>query len=333
MTAEPASPLGTTAATTTTAVVPSFTASSSRGGLRAASAAFGRYAVTLLVVATAVFLLPRTLPGDPLAVLQGEGLAPSPEVRASLMAEHGLDRPLIEQYGRYLARLARGDFGTSVSLGPVGPLIADRLPWTVLLIGTSVVVASLVSFRAGIASAWHRGERGHRTLLLAMTGLNAVPAYVFAPVLLILFVGVLPLFPSAGARTPFAVYSTPLATVGDVVVHLVLPLLSSGALYVALARLDVLPDPRSDTGRRHRLGIGLVTFALGAAFGAVWELVERASDAVFGSALQEGNDDTVGDLGMDCLGALAAALLLVLWTVRGWGSVRRIAGSRREGYD
>ncbi len=119
----------------------------------------------------------------------------------------------------------------------------------------------------------------------------------------------------------------------DRVVHLVLPLLSSGALYVALARLDVLPDPRSDTGRRHLLGIGLVTFALGAAFGAVWELVERASDAVFGSALQEGNDDTVGDLGMDCLGALAAALLLVLWTVRGWGSVRRIPGSRREGYD
>ena len=119
----------------------------------------------------------------------------------------------------------------------------------------------------------------------------------------------------------------------DRVVHFVVPLLASGVLYVALARLDVLPDPRDDTGWRHHLGIGLVTFALGAAFGAVWELYEWFSDAVLGSALQEGNDDTVGDLLMDCLGALGAAGLLVLWTVRGWGSVRRVPGSHVEAHD
>lgn len=119
----------------------------------------------------------------------------------------------------------------------------------------------------------------------------------------------------------------------DRVVHLVVPLLASGVLYVALARLDVLPDPRDDTGWRHHLGIGLVTFALGAAFGAVWELVEWSSDSVLGSELQEGNADTVGDLAMDCLGALCAAGLLVLWTIRGWGSVRRVPGTHREAHD
>jgi predicted Kef-type K+ transport protein len=119
----------------------------------------------------------------------------------------------------------------------------------------------------------------------------------------------------------------------DRVVHFVVPLLGSGVLYVALARLDVLPDPRDDTGTRHLLGIGIVTFALGAALGAVWELVERAADGAFGSSLQEGNDDTVGDLAMDSLGALGGALLLVLWTVKGWGSVRRVPGSTREAHD
>ncbi len=114
---------------------------------------------------------------------------------------------------------------------------------------------------------------------------------------------------------------------------IVVPLLSSGVLYVALARLDVLPDPRDDTRWQHHLGIGLVTFALGAAFGAVWELVEWTSDAFLGSDLQEGNDDTVGDLAMDSLGALCAAGLLVLWTLRGWGSVRRVPGTHREAYD
>ncbi len=119
----------------------------------------------------------------------------------------------------------------------------------------------------------------------------------------------------------------------DRVVHFVFPLLASGVLYVTLARLDVLPDLRSETRKRHYLGIGVVTFALGAAFGAVWELVEWTSDAAFGSTLQEGNDDTVGDLAMDSLGAVAAGLLLVLWTVRGWGSVRRVPGTHREAHD
>ena len=63
--------------------------------------------------------------------------------------------------------------------------------------------------------------------------------------------------------------------------------------------------------------IAAAGMALGAAFGAVWELYEWFSDGVFGSALQESNDDTVGDLAMDCLGAVIAAGLLVLWTLRG----------------
>jgi hypothetical protein len=119
----------------------------------------------------------------------------------------------------------------------------------------------------------------------------------------------------------------------DRVVHFVVPMLGSGVLYVALARLDVLPDPRERTDRRHLLGIGLVTFALGAALGAVWELVEWFSDGVFDSELQEGNEDTVGDLAMDTLGATVGGMLLVLWTVRGWGSVRRVPGTHREAHD
>ncbi len=194
-----------------------------RGGLRIGLAAFARYAVTLFVVVTFIFFVPRALPGDPLDVLQGEGLAPSPEVRARLLAEHGLDRPLIEQYGRYLARIARGDFGTSVSLGPVSPLLADRLPWTLLLLGTSVLLSAVLSLRAGIASAWDGGRRGHRKLLVAITGLDAVPDYALAPLILIMFAGVIPLFPPAGGQTPFAVHSSPLAAVGDLAVHLALP--------------------------------------------------------------------------------------------------------------
>jgi hypothetical protein len=117
----------------------------------------------------------------------------------------------------------------------------------------------------------------------------------------------------------------------DNVVHFVTPMLSSQVAYIALARLEVLPDPRDDTSTPHYVGIFVVTFALGVAIGALWEIVEWASDNTLGSSLQLDNDDTVGDLIADSLGAAVGGAGLVAWTVYGWGSVRRIPGeSRRE---
>jgi hypothetical protein len=66
------------------------------------------------------------------------------------------------------------------------------------------------------------------------------------------------------------------------------------------------------------------------AFGGVWEIFEWASDGVFGSNLSMGNDDRVGDLISDTLGAIAGGLLLVAWTRYGWGSVRRVPGENRR---
>jgi len=115
----------------------------------------------------------------------------------------------------------------------------------------------------------------------------------------------------------------------DRVVHVLVPLLGAPVVYVILARLDVVPDPRDDTSARHHWGIFLITLAVGLAIGAVWEVLEWTSDGTLGSNLSENNDDTVGDLIADASGALAGAGLLVLWTVRGWGSVRRIPGENR----
>ena len=202
-------------------------------------------------------------------------------------------------------------------LGDWGPVVRDPLD----LLRAALLVAALVVLTRGL-------DAGSVTLAvcalaaLAVRGLLLPRVYDLMVVLALAVQGVTE---ASGAYDSIAWI--------DRVVHFVVPLLASGVLYVALARLDVLPDPRDDTGWRHHLGIGLVTFALGAAFGAVWELYEWFSDGVFGSQLQESNDDTVGDLAMDCLGALGAAALLVLWTVRGWGSVRRVPGTHREAHD
>ena len=116
----------------------------------------------------------------------------------------------------------------------------------------------------------------------------------------------------------------------DRVVHVVVPMLTSQVLYLCLARLDVLPDPREETTRHHEAGMFLVTFAIGLAVGALWEIFEYTSDGVFGSELSEGNTDTVGDLIADTTGSLLGGALMVLWAEKGWGSVRRIAGENRR---
>ena len=112
----------------------------------------------------------------------------------------------------------------------------------------------------------------------------------------------------------------------DDLVHFTLPMLTAPVVYIALARLDVVPDPRDETHLQHYVGIGVVTAALGIAIGALWELFEWRSDAWFGTALSEDNDDTNGDLFRDTLGSLVGAGLLVVWARFGWGSVRRIPG-------
>jgi len=116
----------------------------------------------------------------------------------------------------------------------------------------------------------------------------------------------------------------------DNVVHFVVPMLCSQVAYIALARIEVLPDMREEFVPRRYAGIFTVTFALGVAIGGVWEIFEWASDGLLGSNLSMGNDDTVGDLISDTLGAATGGALLVAWTKYGWGSVRRVPGKNRR---
>jgi Predicted membrane protein (DUF2238) len=117
----------------------------------------------------------------------------------------------------------------------------------------------------------------------------------------------------------------------DRVVHFVVPMLFAPVAYIALARADVVLDPKdqhADVRRAPALFILCVAF--GIALGAVWEIVEWASDAVGGTNLSENNDDTVGDLIADTSGSLVGGALLLLWTYKGWGAVRRIPGDNRR---
>lgn len=191
----------------------------------------GRYVLILWVTLTLNFLLPRLMPGSPLALLAGADLAElTAGQRQRLLADQGLDRSLAEQYGRYLGDLARGDLGQSYQRGqPVARVLAERLPWTLLLTATSQVMAIALGLLLGLVAAWSHGRTTDAVLVGGVLLLDSMPVFWVGMVLVAVFAVQVPLLPSFGAVTPWLALGG-VEWLGDVVRHLVLP-----AITLALA--------------------------------------------------------------------------------------------------
>ena len=196
-------------------------------------------------------------------------------------------------------------------------LLGDWTPW----VRDGIDVLRLVILAGAVVYAAD-GRWGSAALLAALGGITLVARLVNLPRLydlsLTLGMALQGFGETLGLYDEFVRF--------DDLVHFTLPMLTAPVIYIALARLDVVPDPRDETHLRHYVGIAVVTAALGIAVGALWELFEWRSDAWFGTQLSEDNDDTNGDLFRDTLGSLVGAALLVVWARFGWGSVRRIPG-------
>ena len=176
----------------------------------------------LLGVATLVFALIHLIPGDPAQAMLGEA-APQADVDA-LRRQLGLDRPLLEQYGDFLAGAVTGDLGTSLRTGtPVSAQIAERLPATFELALAAMLVALAFALPLGIAAAAWRGTVvDHAAMTLALAGMS-IPNFWLGPLLAIVFAVELGWLPVSGRGG---------------VEHLVLPALSLGlALAAMLARM------------------------------------------------------------------------------------------------
>ena len=151
----------------------------------------------LVVVSLALFVLLRVLPGDPTVSVLGENA--TPEERAALRGELGLDRPLVGQYLSYVGGLARGDFGTSyITREPVGGIILDRLGTTAELGLLSIGFAVLVGLTTGVATALTRRRAvGAVANGVAVTAL-ATPNFFVAALVILVFSVELGWLPASG---------------------------------------------------------------------------------------------------------------------------------------
>jgi len=134
--------------------------------------------LSLWVLASVTFLLMKAIPGDP---FMSEKAVP-PEIRARLMAQYGLDKPLYEQYFVYLGNLAKGDLGISMKMQDreVGQTIRDAFPFSLKLGIVSIIVSVVIGVSLGmIAALRHRKLLDSVSMVIAVLGVS-VPSFVLA---------------------------------------------------------------------------------------------------------------------------------------------------------
>jgi peptide/nickel transport system permease protein len=213
-------------------------------------------AVIVAIVATITFALIHLAPGDPFsAVMDNPNV--SEAVRQTLRAQYGFDRPLSEQFVKYVNALAHGELGWSFSHErPVREVLATALPNTLLL----MVVALVGSFAIGIRIALIQVGRRGSTTDHALSGVSllfiSMPDFWLAILTLLAFTYWVPLFPVGGVVDVMHEYMGFGHRLVDRLWHLALPALTLTALasaavarYQRAALLDVLPADYIRTAR------------------------------------------------------------------------------------
>jgi ABC-type dipeptide/oligopeptide/nickel transport system permease component len=148
--------------------------------LRYALRRLGAGVLTVYFIATATFVAMHNVPGDPLA----GNKAMRAEIRANLERRYGLDRPVVEQYGRFLGNLARGDFGISFTQQnrAVNDILREHFPRSALLGVLALCFAAVGGVLLGSLSALLRGRLTDRVVMfLVIIGIS-VPSFVFAAI-------------------------------------------------------------------------------------------------------------------------------------------------------
>ncbi|MBT5901996.1 oligopeptide ABC transporter permease OppB [Opitutaceae bacterium] len=183
----------------------------------------------LLIIITATFFMIRFVPGGPFTSEK----AVSPEIKANLEAHYGLDKPLYQQYFDYLGSLMKGDFGPSFKYPnrTVNEIIADKLPVSLELGLTSLVVALILGITLGVIAAIKRNTwMDYFSSAIAMTGI-CIPTFVLGPLLVLVFAIHLGWFNASGWYTSYD-RVLPAATLGLVYSAYVARLTRGGMLEI-----------------------------------------------------------------------------------------------------
>jgi peptide/nickel transport system permease protein len=213
---------------------------------RKCGAAMVSFAV-LLVIGFVIFTL---MPSDPVAALT-RGRPVSPAQLVFLRKQLGLDQPLYERFATFVAHTVSGNLGYSWQFQqPVSTLIGQRIGPTLLLTGTSMVLAATIGLWLGLHAGWRPGGPLDKTTSAVSLTFWSVPTFWLGLILLVAFtsgLGPIPsLLPAGGMSTPGTPGGLAPSHILDVARHLVLPCVTLTAViiaqYVTIMRSSVIDE-------------------------------------------------------------------------------------------
>jgi peptide/nickel transport system permease protein len=185
---------------------------------------------TLTFVLAFNFVLFRAI-GDPVKLLTRSSVHLDPQEQAALREEFGIADPLPQQFVNYLGDTLRGEFGYSFISGrPVITVVSEKVWPTVLLVGVSTILSTVIGILIGIKGAWRRGTAFDTGSLLGSLTLYSMPEGWLGMILLITFAGTLGWFPAGGIESSDRL--TGFAHMLDIAKHLVLPCLTLTLGYI-----------------------------------------------------------------------------------------------------
>jgi ABC-type dipeptide/oligopeptide/nickel transport system permease component len=204
-----------------------------------------------LAVSVVIFLLVRLVPGDPIDNMIQIGS--SPEQKAALVAQYGLDRPVIIQYLVWLKKMLMGDLGEAIVLRqPVATLIAENLPYSLALGGLAFIFSTVVGVATGAMAAVNKDGWIDRAVTALILLGSTVPSFWLGLLMILLFAVQLQWFPVSGARNWTAIV-LPVLTIGLGGVALVSRVTRAAMLDVARQDFVLLLHAKGLSHRRIQL--------------------------------------------------------------------------------
>lgn len=190
----------------------------------------GFYVFTAWAAITLNFFIPRLLPGDPVQSLinKYQGRL-STDAIASLRVLFGLNThtTVWQDYLTYWNNLFHGDFGISFTYfpTPVAQVVAQSLPWTLMLVGISTILGFVIGTIAGVGLGWRRGTWADGLLPVA-NFFSAIPYFWLGLIAIAVFAVALPVFPASGGYDGGLSPSWSLEFIGSAIFHAALPALT-----------------------------------------------------------------------------------------------------------
>lgn len=169
----------------------------------------------VIIMSILVFSLMHLIPGDPVEFMLGVNA--TPEAKSALRHELGLDRNILAQYAGWAGNMLKGDFGKSIiSHRPVLDTILEKIPATLLLAFTALIMAFILALITGAIAASRQGTKTDMSVLILALIWVSIPSFWLAILMILAFSLYIPIFPTMG-------YVSLAADFAQAVRHLFLP--------------------------------------------------------------------------------------------------------------